>query len=301
MAVSQIKEQKRFFPLKEGYFLPITNDRIFKIFCKDENNRKFLAKVINLVTGIDYNLLVDKMIIVDSVILEDREDSGYNDEDILISISGTSIDIDISDDMSTNKNKTKTQKYDGNQHKIGEKNKETVYNFYQIFFETYRKFDNDLLINEVKPVNVSSGNFEVENNGFIRFHVNLSDIDGVCFNNAKEKKYYKFFTLEKIEDLKQISKEDEILMEAFKCLEKINNNSILMSLLEELELEEFYERAAIDELKQINFDKGKTVGLIDGKKQEKIEIARNMLNKNFDLNIIASITSLTKEELENLN
>ncbi|MBP3920294.1 MAG: hypothetical protein J6D28_01885, partial [Bacilli bacterium] len=146
---------------------------------------------------------------------------------------------------------------------------------------------------------------EMETKEFKKFHVNLSDTDNVCYNNAEEEKYFKFFTLEKIEDLKQLSEGDDILMEAFKSLEKLNNDSMLMSLLEEQELDDYCQRAAMVEQKQLSFDEGKSIGFNEGKNVEfdegKIEIAKNMLNKKFDLNTISSITGLTKEELENLN
>ncbi|MBP3919987.1 MAG: hypothetical protein J6D28_00305, partial [Bacilli bacterium] len=112
---------------------------------------------------------------------------------------------------------------------------------------------------------------------------------------------FKFFTLEKIEDLKQLSEGDDILMEAFKSLEKLNNDSMLMSLLEEQELDDYCQRAAMVEQKQLGFDEGKSIGFNEGEKNKQIEIAKNMLNKKFDLNTIASITGLTREELENLN
>ena len=41
-------------------------------------------------------------------------------------------------------------------------------------------------------------------------------------------------------------------------------------------------------------------GLIEGKKKEKIEIAKEMLAKKFDISTIVEITKLTKEEVEEL-
>ena len=40
--------------------------------------------------------------------------------------------------------------------------------------------------------------------------------------------------------------------------------------------------------------------LIEGKKKEKIEIAKEMLAKKFDISTIVEITKLTKEEVEEL-
>lgn len=82
-------------------------------------------------------------------------------------------------------------------------------------------------------------------------------------------------------------------MEAFKSLEKLNNDSILMSLLEEQELNDYCQRAAMVEQKQLGFD--------EGEKKKQIEIAKNMLSKGTEINFISECTGLTKEELEHLN
>ena len=60
------------YPPKEGCVVSLCDDRMFRMFCRDKNNRCFLAKLINLVTHIDYDLLIDRMVIVDSLIPEDN-------------------------------------------------------------------------------------------------------------------------------------------------------------------------------------------------------------------------------------
>jgi len=47
-------------------------------------------------------------------------------------------------------------------------------------------------------------------------------------------------------------------------------------------------------------EEGTKIGIEQGSKQEKIEIAKNMLKENMDIDIISEITSLTKEEIEKL-
>ncbi|MBO5397483.1 MAG: hypothetical protein J6A36_00905, partial [Clostridia bacterium] len=52
--------------------------------------------------------------------------------------------------------------------------------------------------------------------------------------------------------------------------------------------------------KNDGYQEGKEDGLKEGKMDEKQEIAKNMLKKHFDLEVIADITGLTKEEIEKL-
>jgi len=47
-------------------------------------------------------------------------------------------------------------------------------------------------------------------------------------------------------------------------------------------------------------EQGTKQGLEQGSRQEKIEIAKNMLNENMDIEIISKVTGLTKEEIETL-
>ena len=35
------------YPPKPGYVVPLSDDRMFRMFCRDKNNRKFIAKLIN--------------------------------------------------------------------------------------------------------------------------------------------------------------------------------------------------------------------------------------------------------------
>ena len=84
------------YPPKDGYVVPLTDDRMFRMFCRDNSNRKFVAKLISLVTGIDYDLLIDRMVIVDSAIPEDNVVLHYNEQDVVVSIDNTTINLEAS-------------------------------------------------------------------------------------------------------------------------------------------------------------------------------------------------------------
>ncbi len=62
--------------------------------------------------------------------------------------------------------------------------------------------------------------------------------------------YYIFFTLDKEEYLEELSKVDEILMEAYKYLKSLSHDSIPMSKLDEQELDEYCQRLALWMLKK---------------------------------------------------
>ena len=143
------------YPPREGYVVPLTDDRMFRMFCRDKSNKCFVAKLISLVTGIDYDLLIDRMIIVDSTIPEDNVVLHYNEQDVVVSIDNTTINLEASTNIYSNKRKNERTafKYAGNQYKVGS-TYEDVYIFYQICIENYELFKNDFLINEVNMINV---------------------------------------------------------------------------------------------------------------------------------------------------
>ena len=56
----------------------------------------------------------------------------------------------------------------------------------------------------------------------------------------------------------------------------------------------------IEDAKKEGIEKGKAEGKAEGIKENKIEIARNMLNMNMDIKDISKATGLTKEEIASL-
>ena len=148
--------------------------------------------------------------------------------------------------------------------------------FYQICIEDYSIFENDLLITKTKLIDFSSGNYESETDEFVKFHVNLKNLDNSCYNESV--KYLNFFTLNKISDL------------------------------ERRELEEYCHKLAImdaknegkDEGKQAGIDEGKQIGFCERERNKQIEIAKKMLNDNLDINLISKYSGLSIQKINNL-
>lgn len=285
------------YPPKPGYVVPLTDDRMFRIFMRRRSNRKFLAKIISVTTDIDYDYLLDNMRLIDSDIPEDNISVHYNDQDIVVDIDRLTINVEMSNSKYLNKRKNERTafKFAGNQHKLGEKYEEYDYVFYQICIENYNIFKNDLLITKTKLVDISSGKYESETDEFIKFHVNLKNIDNSCYNESM--KYFKFFTLNKISDLESLVEGDEILMGSLEELKNISKDSILMDELEKRELEEYCNKLALEDAHNDGLSEGKEIGI----KEKSIEIAKKSLEQNIDINTISVITGLSVDEIENIN
>ena len=90
--------------------------------------------------------------------------------------------------------------------------------------------------------------------------------------------------------------ENAEIQKAQKELERISNDA------HERYLAELREKYIMDQkaIEDAGYDKGKKVGITVGRKEEKKEIARKLLQQRIDIEIIRQVTGLTKEEIEAL-
>lgn len=186
-------------PLKPGYVVRGTNDKVFKNLANDVHTRRYFAKLISLVTGIDYDYLVHNMKLSSNNTQEGSVFEHFNEQDVIVTLDNMRINVEMSinnKDENIIKNQTTAFKLAGNSYKSGVGYKNT-HIFYQICIENYDLYHNDLLVTEVNLVDVSSGNYEVVNNFYKEFHVNLNNLSDECYNDDERNKYFKLLTLNK--------------------------------------------------------------------------------------------------------
>ena len=90
--------------------------------------------------------------------------------------------------------------------------------------------------------------------------------------------------------------ENENIKEAKKELDRISQDDVLRRMAFKAELERMDNEQMLYEAKR----DGKKEGIIEGAKEEKLQIAKNMLRKGMSISDIIEITGLTKEEIEKL-
>ena len=87
-------------------------------------------------------------------------------------------------------------------------------------------------------------------------------------------------------------------------LDKLNKSTLFRRYMTEEEDKRkiFNSRISSAERKGLErgMKKGIEQGIEQGENNKSIEIAKNMLNKNMNINIISEVTGLSKEEIENL-
>ena len=289
-------------PLKPGYVVQGTNDKVFKNLANDLHTRRYFAKLISLVTGIDYDYLVHNMKLSSNNTQEGSVFEHFNEQDVIVTLDNMRINVEMSiDNKDENiiKNQTTAFKLAGNSYKSGEVYKKT-HIFYQICIENYDLYHNDLLITEVNLVDVSSGNYEIVNNFYKEFHVNLNNLSKECYNVDERDKYFKLLTLNRTSDLKVLSKGDEIMEDAVKKIVSLSNDPNFISELEKQQIEEYARNYALEKAEE----RGKQAGIYEGKKigidERNIEIAKKMLNDNVDISFISKYSGLSIDEINNL-
>ena len=106
------------------------------------------------------------------------------------------------------------------------------------------------------------------------------------------------------EELAELAERSEIVMRYKKLVDKVNEDKSLFRWFSQEEEREMYETALIKQSKEEGLIEGKQAGLIEGKKtgemKKALTIAKNMLNENMNIDLIAKLTNLTKKQIEKL-
>ena len=135
--------------------------------------------------------------------------------------------------------------------------------------------------------------YEIETEEFKKFHICLNNIDKECYNKlTEEERYIMLLATDDIAKLNKIAGENDIMKKVVNDLIDLSNDSDVISAYEKEKIEKYAFDVALKEKEA----KGKK----EGKKEEKIEIAKNLLNENIDINIISKTTGLSLDEINNL-
>ena len=106
--------------LEPGKVLKPTSDVVFKNLMKNEKNKDFLARIISIVTKMDYDYVLNNIVITDTDTLESNVGNHYNTGDLVVNIENTKINIEASInniEINKRKNEIMAHKYASNSYK----------------------------------------------------------------------------------------------------------------------------------------------------------------------------------------
>ena len=267
--------------LRKKEVIPGTFDAVFKAVLTEE--KEVLAEIIELVIGIPKEEVIKNGVIINSEYVRENIIETDKKSDLLISIGDNVINLEMDRRYYSGSNK-KNNKYI---HKIV--NHYNSKNTVQICFTSYK--EGEELKGEKKSIRKymfqdSDGN--VEDYGLEKYKIDLEYIENKYYNNnelTRREKIFLMFKESNREKLKEISKGDKIMDKIYKRLDKLSEDEALSLLYDEKEREE--------EKKQAEIEYAEEHGLNKGIKQT----AKNMLERNMNIDVVAEITGLSLEEV----
>lgn len=267
--------------LRKKEVIPGTFDAVFKAVLTEE--KEVLAEIIELVIGIPKEEVMKNGVIINSEYVRENIIETDKKSDLLISIGDNVINLEMDRRYYSGSNK-KNNKYI---HKIV--NHYNPKNTVQICFTSYK--EGEELKGKKKSIRKymfqdSDGN--VEDYGLEKYKIDLEYIENKYYNNdelTRREKIFLMFKESNREKLKEISKGDKIMDKIYKRLDKLSEDEALSLLYDEKEREE--------EKKQAEIEYAEEHGLNKGIKQT----AKNMLERNMNIDVVAEITGLSLEEV----
>ena len=277
--------------MSKNKFLTAKYDSIFKnIFC-DEDNPKLLIKLLESILNIEITSItflnnelkihnknertkrVDGIFLINEKIYCHIEVNSSHNEELTYRNTIFFYSIIVSKTI-------KNENYNLND------------NFIHISF-TYglgKKYD---VKEEYRVVNIKGNIHRVKNIKEIEF--NMDKIKDFWYNEDKEElDKYKYLVMQNLnkEELEKLSimyKGDETIMDYNEKLRRLNENGKFNSLLTEEEEDRFW--------RNTERNIGEKRGEKRGKKEEKKYVAKNMLKEGLNIDLIAKVTNLTKQQI----
>ena len=271
--------------LRKKEVIPGTFDAVFKAVLTEE--KEVLAEIIELVIGIPKEEVIKNGVIINSEYVRENIIETDKKSDLLISIGDNVINLEMDRRYYSGSNK-KNNKYI---HKIV--NHYNPKNTVQICFTSYK--EGEELKGEKKSIRKymfqdSDGN--VEDYGLEKYKIDLEYIENKYYNNdelTRREKIFLMFKESNREKLKEISKGDKIMDKIYKRLDKLSEDEALSLLYDEKEREEEKKQAEIEYAEEHGLNKGISQGIK--------QTAKNMLERNMNIDVVAEITGLSLEEV----
>lgn len=276
-------------------FIKASNDGIFKTLFGDENNRDILEKLLEETLKIKVKVQELLMQDVPKESIEEKDKT----LDVLVLSNGEKINIELN--IGT---------YEG----LYNRNACYIFSKYVGSVKpggSYKEMDNFIQINltsgllKSKPVVSKYELIDIKSKErFIKnleiYEYNLDRIKELCYNEGKEEYKILASLMCDKDELHEICKGDKVLEKLESEVVRMNEDDQIRENLLAIENAKRVHTTLMQNAKEEGLVEGHASGLAEGIKQEKIEIAKNMLAENTDIDFIHKVTGLTKEKIESL-
>ena len=126
--------------------------------------------------------------------------------------------------------------------------------------------------------------------------LNLKNISEIESLNKIHKEFISWIKFFKGEEMSILMKENTIFEEVEKKCRTFVNNTPVMDKYKKREVDTYF----FDKSLELDLKKAKEEGIEQGEKNKAISMAKNMIARNMDINLISELTGLSIQEIEKL-
>lgn len=293
---------------KSVRILPMVFDPVFKSVLQDKDSEDYLIDIISEITGIEKENLKGNIRFKNVEHIKDEIKEKGKKSDLIIEIKGHILNLEMNSylDGTFDKNDRYIDKIKDGLVKEGDDYKNIIKRkIIQINFDDFKLFDERIIV-KFRMVDEERGIIRsdyVKNTEVEIYHVNLQNVRNLYYTKDSLSKFEKellLMTLKNEKELTKISKGDKEMESVAKKISKISLDEELQGIYDKEEQEEFIKNRIKYHATLEGFEQGEKKGIEQGRVEEKIEIAKNMLKNNMNDEIIIELTGLSKEELSKL-
>ena len=282
--------------IKKGQKISILSDTMLKAMFQNENRIKYSAKFLSYFIDVEYEDILNNICLAKNELDKNNENDKGERCDYVALLSDTSLNIEVNNNSSL---------------EVLERNMEYAHRLYS---KKIRRGEENYQYTQVIQFNLN--NFAFKGNDKIVDIYTVTNNDNIGLSNKLifvqiyvpnlRKKWY-------TKGIKSLSEEEKYILALVEMdLDKLNDlggENIMDEYVKEAEevsfeggVGEAYDKewALRDQGYRDGLLQGKAEGKAEGFSQGKVEIAKNMLAKNMEIELISEITSLTEDEINSL-
>lgn len=302
--------------------IPLIQDFILYEILTDHNLKEYVSYIVSKIMNMAYDYVLKEMTVISPRHRISNKRSKRMISDIVLRIGNNIINIEGNKKYYKGlleRNHIYYSKLISNSLSINDSYKNTLA-VTQINFNNFAVNKSRLVINEYLVM--EKRNLDIELELFKKFHMNLDRIKKKCYNNNKKltifERYLAIMIIEEKSMLKKIAKGNRVLERVVERIMEINenydewvrvydvveeNNRMWRTIVANKEEEAMEkEKKAVEKEKQ---KAEKKVQRVENKlhkaENNTIQIVKNLLKQNLDINLISKVTGMSVNKIKSLN
>ena len=294
--------------------IPLIQDFILYEILTEPNLKEYVSYIVSKIMNMDYNYVLKEMTVISPRHRISNKRSKRMISDIVLRVGNNIINIEGNKKYYKGlleRNHIYYSKLISNSLSINDSYKNTLA-VTQINFNNFVVNKSRLVINEYLVM--EKRNLDIELELFKKFHMNLDRIKKKCYNNNKKltifEKYLAIMIIEEKSMLKKIAKGNIVLERVVERIMEINENYDewvrVYDVVEEnnrmwrtivANKEEVIEREKKKAEKRFQRVENK----LHKAENNTIQIVKNLLKQNLDINVISEVTGMSVNKIKSLN